>query len=345
MPDLLIIGNGECFHTGAHFLNAARTLDLSVELLDIREASAGPSWKRRASWWLRGRRSPRMKEFSQRVLSFSKEHRPRLLLATGIAPLTRDCLDALGRLGVVRCNFLTDDPWNPAHRAPWFLEGLTSYDWIFSPRTANMEDLRRIGCQNVAHLQFAYAPEIHFPEAPKANEQSQFDCDVMLAGGADADRLPYVRALIAAGFKVALYGGYWERHAELRPCARGHAHPSTLRKATGAARVVLGLVRRANRDGHAMRTFEVPAMKGCLLLEDTDEHRKLFGPDGEAVRYFSTPEQLVARARELIADAPLRNRLASRAHAVVVNGGHTYASRLRQIFATVPAPDRELSPA
>jgi spore maturation protein CgeB len=345
MPDLLIIGNGECFHVGAHFLNAARALEIPVELLDVREASEAPAWKRHVDWWLRGRRLPRMDEFGRRVLAIAREHRPRLLLATGIAPITRDCLREIRQLGAACCNFLTDDPWNPAHRAPWFCEALPAYAWIFSPRTANSDDLLQAGCRNVAHLQFAYAPEIHFPEQPLPTEQQHFDCDIMLAGGADPDRLPYVRALIAAGLRVALYGGYWDRHADLRPFARGHADPSTLRKATGAARLVLGLVRRANRDGHAMRTFEVPAMKGCLLLEDTEEHRGLFGADGEAVCYFSNLEELVARARALISNPTLRDRLSTRAHALVVNGGHTYADRLRKIFATVPELNRELSPA
>ncbi|MCI0363854.1 MAG: glycosyltransferase, partial [Phycisphaerales bacterium] len=220
-----------------------------------------------------------------------------MLLAVGIAPLIRRDLERIAHLGIARVNFLTDDPWNPAHRAPWFLNALPEYDWFFSPRTANIEDLTRAGCRNVNRLRFAYAPEIHFPEEPAPNERAQFEGDVMLAGGADSDRLPSARALIKAGFKVALYGGYWDRHADLRPFARGHADPAILRKATAASKVVLGLVRRANRDGHAMRTFEVPAMKGCLLLEDTDDHRTLFGADGEAVVYFKTIDDMVARTK------------------------------------------------
>jgi len=110
-----------------------------------------------------------------------------------------------------------------------------------------------------------------------------------------------------------------------------------IRHATGAARVSLCLVRRANRDGHAMRSFEAPAMRGCLLVESTPDHRDMFGPEGEAALYFRTPEEASAQAHRLLSDAPLRDALAARAHARVTSGANTYADRLRSILA-VSAP-------
>ena len=64
----------------------------------------------------------------------------------------------------------------------------------------------------------------------------------------------------------------------------------------GAAKVNLCLVRRAKRDGHVMRSFEIAAVGGCMLAQDTDEHREIFGPEGEAVRLFSR-RAAPARAR------------------------------------------------
>jgi hypothetical protein len=45
-------------------------------------------------------------------------------------------------------------------------------------------------------------------------------------------------------------------------------------------------VRRASRDGHIMRSFEIAAVGGCMLAQDIDEHREIFGSEGEAVVYF-----------------------------------------------------------
>jgi hypothetical protein len=52
------------------------------------------------------------------------------------------------------------------------------------------------------------------------------------------------------------------------------------------ARVCVPLSRPADRDGHAMSTFELPSMKASMLVEDSDEHREFFGAEGEAVLHF-----------------------------------------------------------
>jgi hypothetical protein len=187
----------------------------------------------------------------------------------------------------------------------------------------------------VSYLPFAYAPTVHFPEAPlDARELEAFDADVAFAGGADRDRLPVVSALMASGLRVALYGGYWDRYPGTKSAARGHLGPAGLRKAASAARVSICLVRHANRDGHAMRSYEGPAMRSCLLVEDTEDHRRLFGDHDSAVAYFRTAGEAVSEARRLVANASLCEALRDRAHAVVTEGRHTYADRLASMLET-----------
>jgi spore maturation protein CgeB len=329
---LLIVGNPAETHVGAHLRRAAAACGLDAHLLDVSAAFDAPAWRRRWDWWARGRRPSRLRTFGDAVVARAAELRPRHLLATGIAPLDRRTLEALGRLGVVRMNYLTDDPWNPSHRAPWFLEALPAYDRIFSPRQANLEDLRALRGPAVSYLPFAYAPEVHFPEALSDADRARFADDVFFAGGADPDRVPVVAALARAGLRVGLYGGYWERYTR-EVTSRGLLDASGLRRATGGAKVCLCLVRRANRDGHSMRTFEIPAMGGCVLAEDTEDHRHLFGEEGGAAAYFSTPEEAVDQARALVADASRRQRLAGRGHALITGGHHTYADRLTAALA------------
>ena len=84
-----------------------------------------------------------------------------------------------------------------------------------------------------------------------------------------------------------------------------------------------------------MRSYEVPAMGGCLVVEDTSDHRALFGADGHAVAYFAEPEEAVEKVAALLRRPDLRRDLARRAHAIVTTGGHTYADRLKSILQTV----------
>jgi spore maturation protein CgeB len=241
-------------------------------------------------------------------------------------------------MGTRRLNFLTDDPWNRWHRAPWFMNALRAYDQVLSPRRANIEDLRRHGCASVAYLPFAYSPRIHFPEAlVTPDEHRDFAADVTFAGGADAERRRVVAALIREGFSVSLYGQYWNWYPETRRFARGHANPATLRRAVAGAKVALSLVRRANRDGHAMRTFELGAMGACMLAEDSEEHRQILGSDGESVLYFRSEEEMIDRMHWLVEHEGERRRLRAAVHARITGGGNTYADRLSAMLSVAQA--------
>jgi spore maturation protein CgeB len=138
-----------------------------------------------------------------------------------------------------------------------------------------------------------------------------------------------MEAFMRTGPPVALCGGYWECYAATRPYALGIKGVEELRGLTAAAKVNLCLVRRANRDGHVMRSFEIAAIGGCMLVEDTDDHRILFGSDREAVVFFKTADEAAERAQALIADAAERARLSASVRTRIKGGAHTYQDRLR----------------
>jgi spore maturation protein CgeB len=82
-----------------------------------------------------------------------------------------------------------------------------------------------------------------------------------------------------------------------------------------------------------MRSFEIAALGGCMLAEDTAEHREIFGDDGEAVVYFRTPREAAERARLLLADPAERTRLSEAVRErIVSHGAHTYRDRLVTIL-------------
>jgi spore maturation protein CgeB len=104
--------------------------------------------------------------------------------------------------------------------------------------------------------------------------------------------------------------------------------PDELVALTAAAKVNLCLVRRANRDGHVMRSFEIAAIGGCMLVEDTSEHREIFGCDGDCVVYFRTPVEAATLAKALLGDIREQGRLRAALRARVRAGKHTYRDRL-----------------
>jgi len=334
---LLIVGNPEEHHVGAHFLSAAKQLGLEASLVDVRESHSRNIWVNRFFHRAWGRRPADLGRFSRKLVASCRERKPQMLLVTGISAPHADALKEIGGMGIHRANYLTDDPWNPANGAKFFWPALREYDVVWSPRRANIEDLRRHGCQRVEYLPFGYNPELHFPELPKtAEERERFECDVTIIGGADADRIPIALALARMGLKLNLYGGYWDRETELKPFWHGFAYGREFRLAVGGARVNVCMGRKANRDGHAMRSLELPAMGACLVVEDTLEHRELFGEDSDCVEYYASLEDLVAKVKSLCAQPERARMLGSMAFQHICRESyHAYADRLRTMLGRV----------
>lgn len=329
---LLIIGNRGGSNIGESLERAAIAEGHDVTLLAASDAMKGPATLRRLRWHLLGRTPLRLEAFSKQVVACCSTWHPEVVLCTGFAPVNASALKTIGSLGIRRLVFLTDDPWNPAHRADWFLSALGHYDHVFNPRHGNMSTLRDF-CQNVAYLRFGYDPDLFFPEPTSLAQPPESDCPILFAGGADAERVPYIASLLSLNLPIRLYGSYWERYPETRSLTKGQLEIAELRRVIARCGIALCLVRRANRDGHCMRTFEVPAVGACMLTEDTEEHRDIFGPEGEAVCYFGSIEELVEKAKWLSREHETRQRLAERAHRVVVEGRNTYRDRLVEVLS------------
>ena len=330
---ILLIANPSPEHVGAHFVNGAQKLGVPMQIMDSREAYKAPRWLGLINWRLRGHRPTCLNAFSRKVVETCRIRRPRAVITTGISPVTAEALAKIGEMGIKRLNFLTDDPWNPRNGARFFWEALPRYDIVFSPRQANLSDLRGYGCKKVCYLPFAYAPEIHFPEKfLSEKDQERFTCDISFIGGADDDRVSYVSALAKEGFDLKLYGGYWDRYSQLRPYCRGFVLQGDFRKAVAGSRVNLCMGRRANRDGHAMRSYEFPAMGAVMIVEDTEEHRDLFGREGECVLYFKTIREMNEKTRRLLENGKERARMAQAAHLLVTSGRNAYKDRLESML-------------
>lgn len=326
---LAIVGSFDGTHVGGSLSRAATYLGIDTEKFDICDAGRGNRILRAALWRFGDRRPPGMHRFSVSVVAGCRQSRPELLIATGAAPLTGAALRTLRARGTVCVNYATDDPWNPALRASWHLRALPEYDVIFTTRRANIANFLDIGCGQVHYLPFGYDEWLFCRPVRSFDGPAP---DVLFVGGADRDRVAFMTEFLRTGPRVALVGGYWERFPAMRPYALGQRLPKTLCALTAAAKVNLCLVRRVNRDGHVMRSFEIGALGGCMLAEDTAEHREIFGVDGEAVIYFRGPREAADLARALLADSAERARLSETVRARILGGAHTYRDRLMSML-------------
>lgn len=266
------------------------------------------------------------REFLQAVRSFD----PDLILVVKGAYLEPSTFEKIqSGSDATLVNYATDDPFNPRSSTDEILGSIPLYDYYACTKRAIIPDVKEAGCENAFFLRFAYKPSVHFTEPPKTHEeQAKFTCDLAFVGAADEDRVPIIRTIIKElpNIDLKLYGGFWNRYPDLRKYHEGIVLGRDYRMAIGGATVSLNLVRRANRDGHVMRTFEVPACGGAMLCEETEEHGELFEED--EVQFFQTEEELVPRLQELLNDPSLADDIASRGHTRITQEPNTYADRL-----------------
>ena len=332
MSQLVIIGGIGLTQVGQALHAAAIHLQLPADQIDHSAAFAGPRLLRSAVWRLCGHRPLRLGAFSTRIEAYCQQHRPALLISTGTSPIQAKSIERIRAMGVICANFSTDDPFSRSNGAWHFNSSLPLYDWVFTPRRANLAELQQ-RCKNVAYLPFGFEARHCIGPEPDESQRSSLYTQVLLVGGADAERTPIARAVVGAGHSLALYGGYWDKDPSLRAHWRGHAQPEVLRCATLSADVVLCLVRRANRDGHVMRSFEAGAIGACMLVEDTSEHREIFGADGANVVYFQDDASMLRQLRRLLDDAAERRRLQLAVRTHIRAGAHSYRDRLLQMLA------------
>jgi spore maturation protein CgeB len=328
---LLIVGYSEPGQMGNYLASAALRLGLDYQIMDAGRAEATSRIVKAFYWRLRRKRPAKLTRFASQVVEACAVMRPTVVLTTGgRAALEREHIEKLQTFGIKVINYSTDDPWNPVFYAPWFLSTLPAYDAIFTPRRANVEEFRRWNVRGLHYLPFAYDAQVHRPWP--ANLPAGAPSDVLFVGGCDAERLPLISALADADLKLALFGRYWNAHSKTRSYWRGVADQGTIRAASASAGISLCLVRRANRDGHVMRSYEAAAIGGCVLAEDTPDHRELFGPEDRAAQYFTTISELVQKARILTADVDARRRLSLELRQRMSVRTDTYSDRLAEML-------------
>ena len=72
-----------------------------------------------------------------------------------------------------------------------------------------------------------------------------------------------------------------------------------------------------------------------MLTEDTEDHREIFGPEGENVLYFRDIGEMVEKPRWLLNSPTERQRLTAAARRLVTENRHRYEDRMADILTAV----------
>jgi spore maturation protein CgeB len=98
-----------------------------------------------------------------------------------------------------------------------------------------------------------------------------------------------------------------------------------------ASKVNLAFLRKANRDRHDQRTFEIPACGGFELSERTDEVLSFF-EEGQEIECFGSVEELREKAAYYLKHESQRRRIASAGLARLRRSPYSYTDHIQAIL-------------
>ncbi|MGV9817256.1 CgeB family protein [Nocardia xishanensis] len=295
-------------------------------------ARLSPPWlyakaaRRRAPWTV--------ERLHHEINGAAAAFRPDMLFAFKSVHLDQPRL--LGVPAARRVHYSPDDVANPENITPEYLAHEPDWDLVVTTKRHNVAELRERGARAVAFVRSAYDPAWHHRAARRGRRE-------FLAGFVGVCRPDRRDDLVALarkyGDRMLIRGPGWRRVPELRTTGAVVAGPVYGQHYSAVIATVtanLVLLNSGNRDTHTCRTFEVPAAGGLFVGERTEEHAELLRDEAECFLFTDTAELL--EILDWCAANPERAAaVADAGHRRIVEGGHRYVDRAREILAALEA--------
>ena len=315
---------------------------LGHDVTDVDVQTVMPQLRSRASrlalWLGRGRI---VGEYNALVVDAARRFQPDLLIAFKAPYVTAPTLAELRRLGVALYNYYPDTSVT-AHGG-LIPAALPEYDCVFfTKRFTETDALGRMRLRASTFLPHGYDAEIHRPWPLSARDRKQYGHDVVVIATHTAHKEAVLDSLVAVmpGLDLRVWGNGWTercRSARLRShldgmALNGTAYARALQAAHINLAVMSGVVAGASRgDETTTRTYEIPACRGFMLHERSDEVRALFEEDRE-VACFADGRELADKVRFYLAHPEVRERIAAAGHARCVPA-YSYDNRMAELVA------------
>jgi hypothetical protein len=344
-PKLLYVGPDYPGSNGTCFRDAFLRLGLSVATLDSEKLlSAFESPYQRAVSILSRRPSTTLVDgFNEEIALLGKTFQPDIVFFIQARYVKAETIRDLNK-GSATFVYMNDDMFNPANQTWAFLDALREFQYVFSTKTYNVAEFKAAGARSVAYFPNAYDPLIHYPAEPTPEELRCYRGDIGFVGTFRRERADFL-AEVANGLEqyiLNVWGGGWHkmnrpyfpraRWAKLRRRIRGaELWCGDMGKAIQSNKIMLGLLNHANRDRHTSRSLEIPACRGFMLAERTDEHRTLFEEDKEAV-YFDSYEELSDKINYYVRHGEARIQIAHAGYERCLKSQYTYEDRARSVL-------------
>ena len=238
---------------------------------------------------------------------------------------------------IILISWTLDDMYASHNRSLYYKNGLNLYDHIFTTKSYNLTELNSLGAKKVHFLYQAYSNIYHIP--CKQCENSKYKFDVLFIGTAEKERIDSLNYLAQNGIKINIYGGGWNKvnkttlHNNL-VINEYDLIGSDYADAISCSKISLCFLRKINRDLHTSRSIEIPACKGFMIAERTNEHLDLFEENKEAV-YFSNDCELLEKVKYYLENEKERLSISNNGYHKCIKKDYSYDNMVKKILGKI----------
>jgi spore maturation protein CgeB len=196
-----------------------------------------------------------------------------------------------------------------------------------------VDAFQRLGARSVHYLPFAVDTDLHFPVAPSGPIH-----DIGFVGNWRPDREAFLEQL--ADLDLWIWGAdYWKnrthRDSPLRVRWMGRAaHGEAYAQVCADTKIMLNTLDVVTRPGPNMRTFEQPGCGAFSLVERSPATLELF-EEGRTIECFESVTEAREKITYYMSHDEQRHKIAKAGYDFVINCGHTYLDRAREVLTWV----------
>jgi spore maturation protein CgeB len=277
------------------------------------------------------------KNISQKLEQTIEEEKPDVVLVFKGMEILPSTIQRIKQKKIFIANYNPDHPFIFSGRGSGnsnVTKALPYYDLHFCYSKLLMQQIEKEYKIPTVFLPFGF--ELSQEDYESCQKEMEIP-KVCFLGNPDNERVAFIKQLVAEKVPITIHGHYWERYFKnndyitLQDACYQLDYWKTLRK----YRLQLNILRKHNVDSHNMRTFEIPAVGGIQLADNTSEHRIFFEVDKE-IFLFKNPQNCAEHIRSLLAlSTEKANEIKNNARKKSLQEDYSYKNRANTVKNTL----------
>ncbi|MDA9880674.1 glycosyltransferase [Candidatus Pelagibacter sp.] len=212
----------------------------------------------------------------------------------------------------------------------FFLKTLSLYNFIVTTKSSDIEIYKKYRAKKIIFSYQGIDEKNFFDYALSINE-NHLKSEVVFIGDYGKDRANTIKFLIEANVPIKIFGFNWNRYKFFKTFYFGPAMADDYYKILNNTKIALGFLNKEVGDTYTTRSLEIPAAGALLIAEETEDHKKLFKENKEAV-FFKNKNELLEKIKYYLLNNEKRKEIAKSGRNRMKQHDLTWKSNIKKIF-------------